>query len=116
MIEYIVDLAPLSYYEGIIGRAVREYANSPLCLPVGIGALSLYIMRYLLEPFDELFDCCTEGLLCLAVVEDTRFIELCLAAMPLNDEFILEEDLVTDDQLHEGRCELNLLWEALYEE
>lgn len=73
-------------------------------------------MKYLLEPFDELFDCCTEGLLSLAVVEDTRFIELRLAAMPLNDEFILEEDLVADDQFHEGGCELNLLWEAPNEE
>jgi hypothetical protein len=76
----------------------------------------LSIKRYLLEPFDELFDCWTEGLLCLAVVEDTRFIELRLAAMPLNDEFILEEDLVANDQFHEGRCELNLLWVAPYEE
>lgn len=73
-------------------------------------------MRYLLEPFDELFDCCTEGLLGLAVVKYTRFIELRLAAMPLNDEFILEEDLVADDQFHEGRCKFNLLWEALNEE
>lgn len=95
MNEYIVDLAPLSYYEGIIRRAVREYANSPLCLPVGIGALC--ILSHLLEPFDELFYCCTEGLLGLAVVEDTRFIELCLAAIPLNDEFFLEEYLVADD-------------------
>jgi len=76
----------------------------------------LFIKRYLLEPFDELFYCCTEGLLGLAVVEDTRFIELCLAAMPLNDEFIFEEYLVADNQFHEGRCEFNLLWVAPYEE
>lgn len=73
-------------------------------------------MKYLLEPFDELFDCCTEGLLSLAVVEDTRFIEPRIAAMPLNDEFILEEDLVADDQFHEGGCEFNLLWGAPNEE
>lgn len=69
-----------------------------------------------LEPFDKRFYCCTEGLLSLAVVENTRFIELCLAGMPLNDEFILEEDLVADNQFHEGRCEFNLLWVAPYEE
>ena len=36
--------------------------------------------------------------------------------MPFNDEFILEEDLVADNQFHEGRREFNLLWVAPYEE
>ena len=36
--------------------------------------------------------------------------------MPLDDEFFLEEDLVTDYQLHESRGIFHLFWESLDEE
>ena len=72
--------------------------------------------RYLLEPLHELFNRCAESFLGLAVIEHARFVKFGLATMPLDDKLFLEEDLVADNQLHEGRCEFNLLWVALNEE
>ena len=63
-----------------------------------------------------MFDSCAECLLGFAVVEDTGLVELCLARVPFQDKLFLEEDLVTDNDLHEGGGELNLLWMSLHEE
>jgi hypothetical protein len=57
-----------------------------------------------------LLDRTTEGFFGFSVVESAGFVELGFAAVPLDDKLFLEELLITDNELHEGLCEPELLW------
>ena len=56
-----------------------------------------------------MLDGSTEGLFSFAVVESAGLVELGFAAVPLDDELFLEELLIADNELHEGRGKPELL-------